>query len=213
MLTRTTFCLLVSLLWFGDVVWTMPNPLSPQTEIHKLSIEERRELAIRQNEQADREGLVKIKNDKQLARLVKDGTLAPLPHNLFVRVDYRLPAQYRYCLPWTRSFLDDLGLAHAFQTGFTDPVQVNSAVRSVPRQRVIAKINSNAVETTGPRRSSHLTGSTVDIAKKGDINWIREYLTKKMQEGELIFVEEFNQLVFHVMVFKNYGKKGVVSTQ
>jgi hypothetical protein len=74
--------------------------------------------------------------------------------------------------------------------------------------------NANAAPIDGPRRSSHLTGSTVDISKLlGNTEWLREYLWQKFDQGEIILVEETNQAVFHVMVLKHYGMKKALSTQ
>jgi hypothetical protein len=162
-------------------------------------------VARKQNTEADRERLTRIADEKQLRRFVESGLLVPVPQNLFVRIDSGLKPEYRYVRPWTREFLNDLGRAHYLR--FRRPIQVNSAVRPTSRQKILRKTNGNAAPTSGPYRSSHATASTVDIAKGENLEWMRDYLQQKKATGNLAVAEEFQQSVFHVMVFQGYGKK------
>ena len=172
----------------------------------KRSLRGSKSVQRQQNIQADKEKLSRLKDDKELARFVKAGLLVPLPENQFVEVDSRLEPQYRYCRPWTRDFLNKLGKDHALEFGTANKIRINSAVRSEVYQKSLRKRNGNAAKTAGPRASSHLRGSTVDIAKKNlnpaEIRWLRNYLLKRKVSSQLIAIEEFRQSVFHVMVFK-----------
>lgn len=217
MVGRILFCLAVVLL-------TTTESLHSSSNSYKQTLEEKRELAIRQNEQADLEGLERI-SEKRLEELRDKGLLLPLPDNFLVRTDPRLDPKYRYCQPWVVDFLLDLGEAYYFELlGGYGPIQVNSAVRTVEKQRLLATrrfgrrrnpaYNANAAPTEGPKRSSHLTGSTIDISKlSGNTRWLREYLWQKFDQGEIILIEETNQAVFHVMVLKHYGVRKALSTQ
>ena len=79
----------------------------------------------------------------------------------------------------------------------------DSAVRTQEYQWKLQEHNGNATN-----RSSHIFGSTVDIAKKGmsrkSIQWMRHYLLRFEKMGLIEATEEFHQAVFHVMVFKAY---------
>lgn len=194
---------LIGLLTFAQSSWAEQK----KTTIKKprMSLRGSGTVARAQNTQADRERLTRIADEKELRRFIELGILVPLPNNLFVRVDSRLDERYRYCRPWTRNFLNDLGRAHLLTFG--RPIQVNSAVRPISRQRALKRSNGNAAPVKGPTRSSHPTASTVDIQKGSDVNWMRDYLRQKKAAGQIAVAEEFRQSVFHVMVFQNYGKK------
>ncbi len=166
-----------------------------------------KEKEERQNEVADKDELVRFEDDAAVREAVKSGALVSLPETEFVHVDPRLEPELRYCMPQTREFLLAAGKKSKTEVGL--PLQVNSAVRTVPYQRKLKKHNPNAADADGPYASSHLTGATVDIAKK-PMNrrqriWFRKYLLPLQQAGKIEVVEEFNQAVFHVMVFKSYA--------
>ncbi len=181
----------------------------------KPSLRGSKAVARQQNTQADKERLTRLADEKQLEKFIKAGILVAIPENLYVTIDPRLDKTYRYCRPWTRDFLNDLGKAH--YNAFKKPIRVNSAVRPISRQTTLRKRNSNAAPTIGPYRSSHPTASTVDIAKGENAQWFRDYLRNNMRnkkkERVLTVVEEWKQPVFHVMVFKNYGQKKVVASK
>lgn len=207
-LRRLVFCTVVFLLAIAEILHSSSGPA-----LYKQTTKEKRELAVRQNQLADQEGLARI-TEKMLQEFVDYELLVPLPDNFLVRTDPRLDPKYRYCQPWVLDFLLDLAGAYYFEfLGGHGPVQVNSAVRTVEKQQLMTRrylgehrnpvYNANAAPIDGPKRSSHLTGSTIDISKLvGNTKWLREYLWKKFDQGEIILVEETNQAVFHVMVLK-----------
>ncbi|KND47624.1 MAG: hypothetical protein AB201_01675 [Parcubacteria bacterium C7867-006] len=165
----------------------------------------------KQNDHAEEEGLPQIRNDEELNTLKESGALVPIPGT--VRVDYRLEDKWRWCLPQTSFFLGDIGLE--FQEVFGKRLQINSAVRTTLRQIELQKTNNNAVPVTGRRRSSHLTGATVDIAKigltKDELEWVRLKLLSLEDEEKLEATEEHDQLVFHVMIFQSYTNEAKAS--
>ncbi|MBA3733416.1 hypothetical protein H0W91_03525 [Patescibacteria group bacterium] len=191
---------------------TVPQKPSMGKGLKKPNLRGSKAVAKKQNSQANKERLTRIEDAKQLKRFVESRILVPLPNSLAVRVAPALGEQYRYCRPWTRKFLEDLGVAHLLR--FHRPIQVNSAVRTLERQKVLRRTNGNAAPLTGETASSHPTASTVDIAKSDssvEKEWMRDYLQQQRDKGKIAVAEEFQQPVFHVMVFKNYGvKKKVV---
>jgi len=164
------------------------------------------EILVRQNEVADRDGLTRIQNDEDLDHMRSEGLLVALPENAALHVDDRLPADRRYCRPWTARFLANLARAHYAR--FHTPLQVNSAVRTVEFQEHLMRINGNAAPADGDTASPHLTGQAVDLAKHGlsrtEIAWMRGYLLPLVQEGRIDVEEEFKQSCFHISVYKNY---------
>src|SRR6266496_4063624 len=120
---------------------------------------------IRQNAEIDRLDLPRIEDDDELDDLVQQKKLVGLPTTAGVRIDPRLEEDRRYCKPWTRDFLRDLG--SDFHKEFGGAIQVNSAVRTVEQQKKLRRRNGNAAPIEGSTASSHLAGLTVDIAKKG----------------------------------------------
>lgn len=161
---------------------------------------------VRQNAEINRLQLVRIQNDQALEELIARDQLVALPQSNFVRIDPRLEESRRFSRPWTRLFLEDFGQAYYKQ--FHQPIQVNSAVRTVEQQEKLARYNHNAAPAEGDTASSHLAGLTVDIAKKGMTRRQRAFTEKylvNMRNLELVeAVEERRQACFHVMVSDRY---------
>jgi Family of unknown function (DUF5715) len=164
------------------------------------------EILVHQNEVADRDGLARVQNDDDLLDMREKKMLVGLPVNEGLQVDDRLPANRRYCRPWTAQFLATLARAH--YAHFHTPLQVNSAVRTVEFQQHLMHVNGNAAPAEGDTASPHLTGQAVDIAKHGlslaEIAWLRGYLLPLVQEGKIDVEEEFQQSCFHISVYKKY---------
>jgi hypothetical protein len=70
-------------------------------------------------------------------------------------------------------------------------------------------VNGNAAPAEGEDASPHLTGATVDIAKKGlsmgEVGWIRAYLMPLQAAGKIDVEEEFYQSCFHITVYRSYS--------
>ena len=164
------------------------------------------EVLVHQNIIADVEGLSRIQNEAQIREMLVEGSLVALPVGATLAVDPRLPANRRYCRPWTADFLANISRAH--DDLFHRPLQVTSAVRTVEFQRHLERINANAAPATGDTASPHLTGATIDIGKKGmsmrEIGWMRDYLAQLQDAGKLDVEEEFQQACFHISVYKTY---------
>lgn len=162
---------------------------------------------VRQNEEIDRLQLGRIADDTELQQLIDKGDLVSLPVESSVRIDPRLDEDRRYCRPWTKEFLKDLG--QAYYKEFKQPIQVNSAVRTVTQQEKLMRHNGNAAPAEGPTASSHLAGLTVDIAKHGmtrkQRKWMQDYLVRMRDLGLVEAVEERKQACFHVMVSDRYA--------
>jgi hypothetical protein len=164
------------------------------------------EILVHQNEMADAEGLDRIHDDEDLERLRGAKLLVAIPASSALVVDERLPANRRYCRPWTAQFLAALARAHYAR--FHTALQVNSAVRTVEFQERLRYTNGNAAPAEGETASPHLTGQAVDLAKHGlsmtEIAWLRGYLLPLVQEGKVDVEEEFQQACFHVSVYRKY---------
>lgn len=162
---------------------------------------------VRQNERSEAEGLERIEDDTQLNELRAKHALVAVPVSASLRVNTELPVNRRYCRPWTARFLSDLARVHYER--FHRPLQVNSAVRTVEYQRHLIEVNGNAAPADGDIASPHLTGATIDIAKKGlslsEIAWMRAYLLPLQTAGKLDVEEEFYQSCFHITVYKSYA--------
>ncbi len=174
----------------------MPSPLRGSLE----SLE-------RQNAKLDAEGLERIEDESDLASRIADGLLVPVPASGALTVNSDLPANHRYCRPWTARFLADLARSH--EAVFHKPLEVSSAVRTVEYQRRLMMTNGNAAPAEGDIVSPHLTGATVDIAKSGlsrqEMAWMRQHLLALQTAGKIDVEEEFRQACFHITVYKNYA--------
>jgi len=160
----------------------------------------------RQNEKAEAEGLERIEDEQDLSDRIARKMLVPVPASAALTVNEDLPEHHRYCRPWTARFLADLARAYAAQ--FHGPLEVSSAVRTVAYQKHLMAVNGNAAAAEGDIVSPHLTGATVDIAKKGmtrqEIGWMRAWLTPLQSAGKIDVEEEFQQACFHITVYKSY---------
>jgi hypothetical protein len=165
------------------------------------------------NVRSDIEGLSRIKNDTQLAKFKKAFLLVRLPETASVRVDSHLAIKWRWCRPWTRSFLQDLAKLH--YSNFRKPYIITSGVRTVFHQIELMKRNRNAVTPYGSYASSHLRGNSIDITKIGmsnkELKWFRTTLLQLESLGKIDATEEYGQEVFHIVVFKSYIAKRVSS--
>ena len=174
----------------------MPGPLRGSHE----SLE-------RQNARVDADGLERIEDETDLADRIAHKLLVPIPASSALAVNAGLPATHRYCRPWTARFLSDLARAHYAQ--FHRPLEVSSAVRTVEYQRRLMERNGNAAPAEGDLVSPHLTGATIDIAKKGlsrdQIAWMRRRLLALETAGKIDVEEEFQQACFHITVYKSYA--------
>ena len=164
------------------------------------------ESLVRQNEEIDRLGLTRIEDDDQLEELEARNELVPIPETPRLRIADNLEENRRYCKPWTLDFLNDL--SEAYYNQFHQPIQVNSAVRTVEQQKKLRRHNHNAAPIEGDTASSHLAGTTVDLAKRG-LNrkqrlWVGEYLKGLSDQGLIEAAEERRQACFHVMVTERY---------
>jgi hypothetical protein len=181
-------------------------PQTPVKVINLPPMRGTRESLVRQNTRADEEGLARVRDDADIVSLLHNGLLVALPTANGLHADRRLPENRRYCRPWTAHFLADLSRAH-YQR-FHYGLQINSAVRTVEYQRHLLRVNGNAAPAEGDIASPHLTGATIDIAKKGmpsaEVAWMRSYLSPIEDAGKIDVEEEFHQSCFHISVYQSY---------
>ncbi len=161
----------------------------------------------RQDERLKAEGLQRIEDEADLRARIADKLLVPIPISNALIVNPSLSPLRRYCRPWTAQFL--VNLARAYAALFRQPLEVNSAVRTVAYQEYLMRINGNAAPAEGSLVSPHIMGATVDIAKKHmtpeELYWMRRVLLAMELEGKIDVEEEFDQACFHITVYKNYA--------
>lgn len=167
-----------------------------------------REILVHQNEMADAAGLQRIQNDDELDRLRDTHQLVQLASTSSLRVNPELPDNRRCARPWTARFASDI--ARAYYARFGQPLELNSAVRTISYQLRLQRVNGNAADVAGETASPHLTGQAVDFGKRGmsmaEIAWMRMYLAPLMQAGVIDVEEEFQQSCFHISVYRGYAK-------
>lgn len=162
---------------------------------------------VRQNERTEDDNLERILDGKDLSSRIAHGLLVPVPVSSRLTVNGNLPPDRRYCRPWTALFLADLARAHA--AAFHQPLEVSSAVRTVEYQKQLIKVNGNATSAEGDIVSPHVTGATIDIAKRGmgrrELAWLRSRLLALQNAGKIDVEEEFQQACFHITVYRSYA--------
>ncbi len=165
------------------------------------------DILVHQNLMADDEGLERIRDDEELNRLRAGHQLIEFPESVGLHVNPELAYDRRCARGWTVRFAADT--ARAFYARFHEPLQLNSAVRTVQFQLRLERVNGNAAPVDGDVASPHLTGQAIDFGKGGmnrdEIAWMRAYLLPLMQAGKVDVEEEFQQACFHVSVYRSYG--------
>ena len=164
------------------------------------------EMLVRENEELDRMQLPRIADDYELTRYELSQDLVPVSESDALKIAADLPDNRRYCRPWTRDFLQDF--SQAFYEQFHAPLQVNSLVRTVEQQHRLRRWNRFAAPEFGDTASTHLTGVTFDMSRRGltfdQYEWIRNYLLPLQAQGMVDPIEE-RQPVLHVVVYEKYS--------
>jgi hypothetical protein len=165
-----------------------------------------RDILVHQNLMADDEGLERIQDADELERLRSSRDLVDFDESRSLHLNAELPGNRRCARPWTVKFAEDL--ASAFYAKFGQPLQVNSAARSVDYQLRLAHTNGNAAGIDGDVASPHLTGQAIDIGKRGmnraQLAWMRARLLPLIETGDIDVEEEFRQACFHISVYRSY---------
>jgi hypothetical protein len=163
-------------------------------------------LLVRQNVQLDQLQLPRIANDVELMNYELSQDLVPVSESDSLKIAQDLPDNRRYCRPWTRDFLEDF--SQAFYNEFQAPIQVNSLVRTAEQQRRLRRHNRFAAPEIGDTASTHLTGVTADVSRRGltqaQYQWIRAYLLPLKDAGLVEPIEE-RQPVLHIVVYDRYS--------
>jgi hypothetical protein len=166
-----------------------------------------REILVHQNLIADEEGLSRIQDDDDLRRMRAERMLVDFPESASLHVNPELAGDRRCARPWTVRFAAEI--ARAYYERFHQPLQVNSAVRTVAYQLRLRRVNGNAAGIGGDMASPHLTGEALDFGKRdmstAEIAWMRTYLRPLMQDGKVDVEEEFQQACFHISVYRSYA--------
>ncbi|HET8667762.1 MAG TPA: DUF5715 family protein [Terriglobales bacterium] len=164
------------------------------------------ELLVRQNLVIDELELPRIQDDEELEIREANAELVPLDDSRSLTVASNLTETRRWCKPWTRDFLEDLGEAYYQQ--FHQPLVITSLVRTAEQQKKLRRHNRNAAPDEGETVSTHLTGMTFDLYKRGmsrkQHKWIEDYFLPLKEAGLIDPIEERRQPVFHVTVFNGY---------
>lgn len=165
------------------------------------------DLLVQQNIELDRLQLPRIADEEELTRFELLQQLVPVNESAALKIADSLPENRRYCRPWTRDFLENF--SQAFYNQFQIPIQVNSLVRTAEQQRHLRRYNRYAAPEIGETASTHLTGVTVDLSRRGltkaQYAWVRSYMLP-LKEGGMIDPIEERQPVLHVVVFDKYSQ-------
>jgi uncharacterized protein YcbK (DUF882 family) len=164
------------------------------------------ESQLIQNQQADEDNLSRIKDSKMLERYVRLKLLASVPSDTRDYYLANVPSRYRYARPWTKLFIERLG--NQYRARFGTKLRVTSLIRTISLQNSLRRRNANAASPYGEKRSTHLTGASIDISKKGmtraQQDWMRAVLRSLRENGYISAIEEFRQPAFHILVHRQY---------
>ena len=152
---------------------------------------------LRQNAEADRLHLARIKNKAMLRELISDGELIPLPES--TSIISSVPTWRAFLRPWTAAAL--LSIAQDFQAATGSPIRVDSAVRPLDVQKRLRRWNGAAAPVAGPVASVHPVGIAFDLQRNGlkkqQRVWLELRLWYLQASGQAIVEEERN--CFHIV--------------
>jgi len=155
---------------------------------------------VLQNVIVDQHNWLRIKNERELSRMVESGALVSLPATQALAISPALPMNRRYVLPHVEVFLREL--SQDFYTVFGAPLVVDSAVRPVTVQRRLRRVNRSAAPINGETASSHEAGCTIDIARhrlsRTQMHWLEFRLAYYQYARRIVLVEE-ERNCFHIM--------------
>jgi len=170
------------------------------------------DLLVQQNEELNKLQLPRINDDYELISYELSQDLVPVSESDALKIAPDLPDNRRYCRPWTRDFLEDF--SQAFYDEFHVPIQVNSLVRTVQQQARLRRHNHFAAPESGDTASTHLTGVTADLSRRGltkqQYEWMRNYLMPLHDAGLVDPIEE-RQPVLHIVVYDRYSSRNADS--
>ena len=159
-----------------------------------------------QNQQADRDHLSRMEDDEMAARWARLELLEPVAAKTSSYYLHQIRQPNRYLRPWSKLFL--ARLSRQYYARFKTPLRVTSLLRPAHYQSSLQRRNGNAAASDGPKASTHLTGASLDISKKGmtseQIVWMRNVLASLNEKEHIFAIEEFKQPNFHVMVYRSY---------
>lgn len=171
-----------------------------------------------ENRIADEFGLARFRDLGEIRAHIQDGRLVPIKDDGPVTVDAQLgeldpdnATVYAHARPWVKQFLADLAADPAMPAGAK--LRVTSLSRTEEYQKKLRKRTAVAASGVTPaKRSSHLTGSTVDISTKDMPPAVQAWLRKKLADMErrgLVQAteEKWGALCFHTMVRPDYAAK------
>ena len=151
--------------------------------------------------------LTQIRDQKELRRFIAKRLLVRVPSQgrgfyLDKKIGQLADAnQHLYCFAraWTVRFIKWLG--QKYWRKFKSKFKITSLIRTCLYQKRLARGNVNAAACG---TSSHLTGATFDVTKKGmslkAVQWMRKTLLAMERSGNIQGTEERIQPVFHIMV-------------
>lgn len=176
------------------------------TQAAPISLRADSQSQVVQNTRADSDKLSRFESSTMVQRFVRLQLLTDVPAKTRDYYVHAIPESYQYLRPWTKLFLDRL--SSQYRSHFGQPLRITGLTRTAEYQKSLRRRNGNAASPTGPRRSVHLTGASLDISKKGmtraQVSWMRRVLHSIKQKGYIYPVEEFKQPNFHIMVYRNY---------
>src|SRR5690606_19758518 len=161
---KTVLCLLTAVLAWFCAVGAHAAPISLRGSL---------EARAKENAVADRYGMLRYRDVAELWAAARGGELVRAQDVGAVRLvrkdigerDRANAEAYLLTRPWVQRFLRELANDPTLPAGAV--LNVTSLVRTEAYQRKLTRQYANAARGGGARRSSHLTGSTVDITTKG----------------------------------------------
>jgi len=166
------------------------------------------DMLVNENVELNRLQLPRIADEGELIRYEVAQVLVPVAETEALKLAADLPESRRYCRPWTRDFLQDF--TQAYYDQFHTPLQVNSLVRTMEQQGRLRRHNRYAAPEWGDTASTHLTGVTFDMSRRGltveQYAWILVYMRPLKEAGMIDPIEE-SQPVLHVVVFEKYSER------
>lgn len=164
---------------------------------------------VDQNQEINQLMLPRVVDECQLNQLIRQGELVKINQTKELKLSETLSENRTYSRYWVSRFLSDI--SRDLYRDMGAPLVVDSLVRTVEQQTKLRRVNRFAAPAYGELPSSHLAGTTVDIAKRRystkQRKWIVGYLKTLQDQGYVIASEE--PQCYHVFVREIYNERGL----
>lgn len=163
-----------------------------------------------------RERVERFETIREIQKAVVKGLLYPIPNAGVIYAVDSLPAERRFCRPYSLNFMQDL--AKEMLDSLNKRLLVTSCIRDEKAQSRLRRLSKSAAPVKGKSSTTHYSGAAVDVSFRSvdlasekivRLSWkerqvVTRALKRRKKKGLLVFGVESAKNHWHVVVSKKY---------